>query len=296
MDLVSRSSATPSRVVLVTGASSGIGLATALRFARAGHTVVAGVRDLDSAPALREALVDAPGLLRVVQLDVAADDSVTTAVAEIQGAVGPIDVLVNNAGISMSAALETAPLHDARKIFEINYFGMIRMIQAVLPEMRRQTAGTIINISSISALVAVPALGHYAASKAALEAATETLGQEVARFGIRVALIEPGVTKTPMFTRRSNLRPIDPKSPYLDDLAAVYQYFARGLRDPLTPDCVAKLIEQVVTSAAPQFRNLLGADAVALRDARRVFSDEEWIAGSPAVRAIRGGSPPPGEP
>jgi NAD(P)-dependent dehydrogenase (short-subunit alcohol dehydrogenase family) len=296
MDVAVPRPVTSPSVVLVTGASSGIGLATALRFARAGHTVAAGVRDLESATALRHALADAPGRTRIVQLDVASDDSVTTAVAEIQGAVGPIDVLVNNAGISMSAALETAPLPDARKIFEVNYFGMIRMIQAVLPEMRRRQTGTIINVSSISALVAVPALGHYAASKAALESATETLGQEVARFGIRVALIEPGVTETPMFTRRSNLRSIDPASPYLDDLAAVYQYFARGLRDPLAADSVAQLIAQVAASAAPQFRNLLGADAVALRDARRLFSDEEWIAGSPAVRAIRGGSPPPGEP
>lgn len=286
--------AAPPKVVLVTGASSGIGLATALRFARAGHAVVAGVRDLEAAPALREALAAAPGLLRVVRLDVAVDDSVAAAAAELHGAVGPIDVLINNAGISMSAALETAPLQDARKIFEVNYFGMIRMIQAVLPEMRRRRAGTIINVSSISALVAVPALGHYGASKAALESATETLGQEVARFGIRVALIEPGVTRTPMFTRRSNLRPVDPKSPYLDDLAAVYQYFERGLRDPLTADRVAQLIEEVVASAAPRFRHLLGQDAVALRAARQACTDEEWIAGGPAVQASRRGGPPPG--
>src|SRR5262245_14620310 len=125
------------RVVVVTGASSGIGLATAVKFARSGDTVIAGVRDPKSSKALDQALASEPLNIRVEQLDVADDESVTTAVARIVGDLGPVDVLINNAGISISSALEVAPMQDARKIFEVNYFGAVRMIQAVLPEMRR---------------------------------------------------------------------------------------------------------------------------------------------------------------
>lgn len=280
------------KVVLVTGASSGIGLATTLRFARAGCTVIAGVRDVTGATALHEALAREPLPVRIEALDVAEDVSVATAMTRVHANVGPVDVLVNNAGISMSSALELAPLAEARRIFEVNYYGMVRMVQAVLPAMRTRRSGAIINVSSISGLVPVPALAHYSASKAALESATETLAVEVARFGIRVSLVEPGVTRTPMFTRRSNLRPIDPTSPYLDDLSALYGYFQRALKNPLTPEDVAAVVERAVTSPRPQLRYLIGADAEALVRARRAFSDEDWVAGIPPVKAILGGREP----
>jgi NAD(P)-dependent dehydrogenase (short-subunit alcohol dehydrogenase family) len=288
-----------SKIVLVTGASSGIGLATALRFARSGHEVIAAVRDPERAPALREALASLPQsqplAIRIEHIDVTEDGSVTAGVQRIREGVGAIDVLINNAGISMSAALEVAPLRDARRIFEVNYFGAIRMIQAVLPDMRQRRSGAIVNVSSISGLVPVPALAHYSASKAALESATEVLAQEVSRFGVRVMLVEPGVVKTPMYTRRSNLRPIDPKSPYLEDLDALYKYFKRGLRDPLTADDVARSIEDAVAADTPRFRYLLGKDAEALVRERRRFSDEEWLEGPPEVKALLSGGSTPGD-
>lgn len=281
------------RVALVTGASSGIGLATALQLGRARYHVIAGVRDPAGAIDLHAAIAREGLAIEVEPLDVTNDDSV----AALAARVGEVDVLINNAGVSASAAVEVAPLADARWIFDVNYFGAIRMIQAVMPGMRRRRAGVIVNVSSISAIVSVPALAHYAASKAALEAASETLALEVARFGVRVAIVEPGVTQTPMFTRRRNLRALDPRSPYVEDLSALYGYFTRSLRAPLAAEDVAQAIEHVIATGAPRLRYLLGDAAHEIVEARRASSDEAWVSGA-ASRAMSGapsGPPASGE-
>ncbi len=274
-------------IVLVTGASTGIGQATAVHFARRGHQVIAGVRDVASATELR-AIVDAQRLpISVEPLDVTDDASVTDGVARVLARTGVIDVLVNNAGVSMSSALELAPMEEARQIFEVNYFGVIRMLRAVVPGMRVRGRGTIINVGSISGVVPFPALGHYSASKAALAFATETLAQEVYRFGIRVALVEPGVTTTPMFTRRKRLRPIDPKSPYIEDLSDLYNYFKEWLNEGLSPDDVAQVIERAVTLPVHKFRFQVGNDMLSTVRSRRAVSDEVWIRAPRHVRDAR---------
>lgn len=262
--------------VLITGSSSGIGQATALHLARAGHHIVAASRSHNSGEALLEA-ARSEGLtnLEVITIDVELEGSVRSGVG-VAAAAGPIDVLINNAGISISDPIETAPMHLAKKIFEVNYFGTSRMIQAVLPIMRAQGAGTILNVSSYSARVPVAVLGHYGASKAAMEAMSEALAQEVSPHGIRVVLVEPGVTKTPMYARRKYLRPIDPNSPYMDQIRRLFGFFEWCLKKPLTSEQVAVAIETAMTQTEPKMRHLLGEDAIHMVRARERSSDEEW--------------------
>src|SRR5215468_35165 len=186
------------RIAVVTGTSSGIGLATALELARKGHRVFAGMRNLGKAQPLREAAAKEGLPVEVLELDVNSQASVERAFAAAR-AHGPVDVLVNNAGIGGATPLELTPEAEHRAMFETNYFGAIRCIQAVLPEMRERKAGAIVNITSIAGLVATPNQIAYSASKWALECLGEALAHEVRRFGIRVVNIEPGVVMTSIF-------------------------------------------------------------------------------------------------
>lgn len=263
--------------ILLTGASSGIGLASVLRLARGGHEVAATVRSEESAAALYQQIQAESLPIQVVLMDVMDEDSVRRGVAEAHTRLGAIDGLINNAGISISDPIETAPMEVAKRVFETNYFGAIRVTQAVLPQMRERQRGVIVSVGSISGSVTTPMLGHYAASKAALASFTQTLGQEVSRFGIRVCIVEPGVTDTPMFSRRSNLRAIDPDSPYLDDIRFLYTYFKDALNDGLTPDHVAAIIEKALTTESKQIRYLVGEGAKTLFGAKHCVTDEMWV-------------------
>jgi NAD(P)-dependent dehydrogenase (short-subunit alcohol dehydrogenase family) len=178
----------PSRVVLVTGASSGIGRANAELLAGRGHRVFGGVR----APATTRPL---PGV-ELVPLDVRDEAAVRACVDEVRSRAGRIDVLINNAGVNLVGAVEETSISQAQALFDTNVIGVLRMIQAVLPGMRAQGAGQIINISSILGLLPAPFMGVYASSKHALEGLSESLDHEVRAFGIRVVLIEPYYTRT----------------------------------------------------------------------------------------------------
>ena len=184
---------------VVTGTSTGIGLATALRLARHGFRVFAGMRNLDKAEPLRAAAAAETLPIEVIALDVTSIPSVREAFAAAS-AEGPIDVLVNNAGIGGASPLELTPEDEHRRMFDTNYFGAIRCIQAVLPAMRERQRGTIVNVTSIAGRIATPNQIAYSASKWALECAGEALAHEVRRFGIRVVNIEPGVVMTSIFT------------------------------------------------------------------------------------------------
>ncbi|PYN31791.1 MAG: oxidoreductase, partial [Candidatus Rokuibacteriota bacterium] len=172
-------------VALITGTSTGIGLATALHFARAGHDVYAGVRNLATATELTKAIEREPLGVTPVVIDVDDGASVQRGVGEVLAKAGRVDVLVNNAGIGGGGPLEDVPVDWAHTLFETNYFGAIRMIQAVLPGMRVRRSGAIVNVTSIAGRVAIAGHGHYSAVKHALEAASEALAQEVLAFGIR---------------------------------------------------------------------------------------------------------------
>ena len=186
-------------IALVTGTSTGIGLATAVTLGRAGHTVYAGVRSLDGSKELR-AIADTEKLaVTPVQMDVNDDVSVKNAFRQVLTTSSHIDVLVNNAGIGGGGPVDETPMEDFRQVMETNLFGALRCIKMVLPGMIGRREGTIVNVTSVSGRIAGASQGPYVASKFALEGLSETLAQEMKTFNIRVAIVEPGVTATPIF-------------------------------------------------------------------------------------------------
>src|SRR4051794_5434906 len=182
--------AEPSKAVLITGCSTGIGRATAERLAKKGLTVYATARKLDSIADLAEAGC------KTLALDVTDEESMKAAVAAVEEAEGAVGALVNNAGYSQSGAIEDVPLDQVRRQFETNVFGLIRMCQLVLPGMRREGSGRIVNISSMGGRLVFPGGGIYHATKHAVEAISDALRFEVRGFGIGVSIVEPGLIKT----------------------------------------------------------------------------------------------------
>lgn len=181
-----------SKIVLVTGVSSGIGRVVAEQFARRGCEVFGTVRNLSTATPL-------PGVT-LIEMDVRNNDSVRYAIAEIVNRTGRIDVLVNNAGVNMIGAVEETGIAEAMSLFETNLFGVMRTLQAVLPHMRKQRSGRIVNVSSVLGFLPAPYMGLYSASKHAIEGLSETLDHEVRQFGVRVTLVAPAYTKTSLET------------------------------------------------------------------------------------------------
>jgi NAD(P)-dependent dehydrogenase (short-subunit alcohol dehydrogenase family) len=268
----------PMPVTLVTGTSTGIGFATALHLARDGHRVVATMRNLAKAGPLEEAARQESLPLTVRELDVTRQDSIDGAVAATRAHEGAIDVLVNNAGIGGATPLELTPDAEHRAMFEANYWGPIRMIQAVLPSMRERRAGCIVNVTSIAGRVATPNQIAYSASKHALAAASEALAHEVAAFGIRVAIIEPGVVQTAIFENSAGATRYDKTSPYRQIMRRNGKLFAAGFRNPGKPETVAAAILEAITTGRPRLRYPVGVDAEGLAAGRARISDEEWVA------------------
>jgi len=262
-------------VVLVTGSSTGIGLATALHFERLGDGVYAGVRNIASASELSRAIEVEKLPVHPITLDVDDQASVSRAVGEIVAHAGRIDVLVNNAGIGGGGRVEEVPVDWVKSLFETNYLGAIRMIQAVLPGMRERRSGAIVNVSSIAGRLAIAGHGHYSAVKHALEAISEALAQEVVEFGIRVAIVEPGVVVTPIFTKAKRFA--DPASPYAAHVHRLLLFYQMQMKTPSQPADVACVIHEAVTSNRPKLRYLVGDDAERLVAGRRKLSDEEYI-------------------
>jgi NAD(P)-dependent dehydrogenase (short-subunit alcohol dehydrogenase family) len=265
-------------ITLVTGTSTGIGYATALHFARQGHRVVATMRNLAKAGPLGEAARTEKLPLVVRELDVTRQESIDRAVAETVAAEGPIDVLVNNAGIGGATPLELTPEDEHRAMFEANYWGPIRMIRAVLPSMRERRSGCIVNVTSIAGRVATPNQIAYSASKHALAAASEALAHEVAAFGVRVAIIEPGVIQTAIFENSAGATRYDKNSPYRQIMRRNGKLFAAGFRNPGRSETVAAVIFDAVTTERPRLRYPVGTDAEGLAAGRARISDEEWVA------------------
>ncbi len=263
-------------VVLITGCSSGIGLATARHFARLGDEVHAGVRHPSTAWELTAAIESDKLKIAPLTLDVDDDASVRRGVQEVIARSGRIDVLVNNAGIGGGGPIEDVPIEFAKSMFETNYFGTIRMIQAVLPGMRERRSGAIVNVSSIAGRLAIAGHGHYSAVKHALEAASEALAQEVLAFGIRVAVVEPGVVVTPIFSKARRFA--DPASPYRVHVHRLLLFYQMQMKMPSQPSDVAAVIYEAVTTREPKLRWLVGEDARRLTAGRQRLSDEEYVA------------------
>jgi NAD(P)-dependent dehydrogenase (short-subunit alcohol dehydrogenase family) len=266
-----------SRVAVVTGTSSGIGFATALHLAAHRYRVFAAMRNLGKAEPLRAEAKKRGLSLDVIELDVCSPDSVTRAFAQVT-AHGPVDVLVNNAGIGGATPLELVPEDEHRAMFETNYFGAIRCIQAVLPSMRERRTGAIVNVTSIAGLIATANQAPYSASKFALECAGEALAVEVKSFGIRVVNVEPGVIMTSIFENSAEATRYDKTSPYKQVMRRNGKLFAAGFRVAAQPQLVAEAILEAITTPNYKLRWPVGDDAVGLSRGRARISDEQFVA------------------
>lgn len=259
--------------ILVTGASRGIGRATCVSLGRAGHRVFATMRDPSRAPEL-SAIATAESLPIVVSaMDVDSDDSVRRGVGDIVAQHGPVDVLVNNAGIERRGSVEELSLGDFRAVMETNYFGAIRCIQAVLPSMRARGSGCIINITSVAGRISASPLGPYSASKFALEAISEALAQEVKALGIKVAIVQPGIINTEM----ANAIAVEADGSRYPHSRRFAGMFAASLKTPTGPELVADTICSIVQSDSPRFRNPVGPDAEPFLAWRASMTDEQWV-------------------
>jgi NAD(P)-dependent dehydrogenase (short-subunit alcohol dehydrogenase family) len=247
------------RVVLITGASSGAGQSTARLLSQRGYQVFGTSRD----PAVAEHI---PGV-EMLALDVRADDSVGACLDAVTQMAGRLDILVNNAGYELAGALEEVSVDEAKAQFETNFFGIVRMVKAVLPVMRRQKQGQIITISSLSGISPIPFMGIYSASKFAVEGYAEVLRHELKPFGIHVSLIEPGFLHTPMMSHRQvtveRIPEYDPWRQRSFDAVRAYEEKGPG------PKLVAETVLRIAASKAPRLRYLTGRQARIVTGLRR---------------------------
>jgi NAD(P)-dependent dehydrogenase (short-subunit alcohol dehydrogenase family) len=273
---ISKATTTMSNV-LITGCSSGFGLLTAQTFARRGDQVFATVRDLSTAGALRE-VRDAEELpISILQLDVRDAASVHSAVSATLDS-GPIDVLVNNAGYAFRAAVEEMDDDELLQQFDTNVFGIVRLVRAVAPAMRAHGSGVIVNVSSIVSSAALPFSGAYSASKAAVNLMTESLHYELAPFGVRVAVVEPGPYPTTRFLPNSVAgRNATASSPYADVRASYQSTLSRIVASgPADPQEVADAIYEAVYGDIPRFRYVVGRSAQQIAEKRQSSDFEDF--------------------
>ena len=265
-----------SPVTVVTGANSGIGRATAVYLAGHGHEVYGTVRSLDKAAKLQTMAEQAGVDVKLAVLDVADDASVSNGIAEILHRAGRIDNLVNNAGVGGNAVTEECPVSLYADVMNVNFYGAVRCIQAVLPQMRERRSGCIVNISSVVGKIAAIAQQPYVASKWALEGISEGLAQEVAPHGIRVAIVEPGVTKSAIFAK--NIHAPNQTGAYDRPYARMFQFYARGITEATDPVEVGAIVHESITTADPKLRYAVSWASKAMIEGRQVMTDEDWVA------------------
>lgn len=247
------------KIALVTGASSGIGEATALRLATAGYRVYG---------TSRRGIQAGKRPFEMLALDVTSDESVTAAVTEVIRREGRIDLLVNNAGFGVApAGAEESSIEQARSIFETNFFGLIRVTRTVLPQMRRQGSGRIINISSVLGFLPMPYGALYAATKHAVEGYSESLDHELRTRGIKVSIIEPAYTKTPFDA--NFIEPDVKLDEYREARAGVSRRVNEIMATAESPDVVAETVLKAANAAHPKIRYAAGKLANRLRLLRR---------------------------
>lgn len=264
------------KIAVVTGTSTGIGLTTSLHLARNGYKVFAGMRNLGKAKTLQEAAAAESLDVQVIELDVCSRTSVTAAFQLVE-ATGPVDLLINNAGIGGASPLELTPEAEHRQMFETNYFGAVSCIQAVLPSMRERKTGCIVNITSAVGLMASPNQIAYSASKWALESLGEALAHEMYRFGVRVVNVEPGVIMTNIFENSAEQTRYDKTSPYQPIMRRNGKIFMAGFNRAVPPELVAETILEAVTTDEYKLRWPVGSDAEGFYAARHQTSSEDWI-------------------
>ena len=243
------------RIALVTGASSGIGRATAKLLAKNGYYVFAMARRMHRLEQIRSASIEP------IRLDVTDADAIRAAVNHAMATKGRIDLLVNNAGYGQLGAIECVSMEAAHQQLEVNFFGYARFMQAVLPHMRAQKSGCIINITSILGKISIPGFGWYAASKHAVEALSETLRGEVMKFGINVVLIAPGLIKTEFAAKEfESLKTVTHPPVYQKLLTALPRLLAGEPQAP-GPEIIAKAVLNAATASCPPMRHALPAES-----------------------------------
>ena len=264
------------KTCIVTGANSGIGRSTAITLAKNDYTVFATMRSLERGEKLRGIAQELNLVIKAVELDVSDTDSVNQGINEILDQTDQIDVLINNAGVGSNAVIEDVDIESDKSVFETNFWGVVRCIQAVLPTMRQQKAGHIIQVSSIAGRVGLPAQPIYSASKWALEGLSENLAHDLSSFGVRVSIIEPGVTRTAILGKNNTV-------PQNDDFENIYgrmlDMYMQGIEANIRPEAVSETILQCLESSSHQLRWPVAWGAETMVNARHdgSVSDEEWV-------------------
>jgi NAD(P)-dependent dehydrogenase (short-subunit alcohol dehydrogenase family) len=264
--------------ILITGTSTGIGLATALTLGRAGHTVYATMRNPARSPQLGEITAQERLPIKISVMDVDSDDSVDKGITGILKDAGHIDALVNNAGVERNGSVEELPIAEFRAVMETNYFGALRCIKALIPQMRQRRSGCIVNVTSVAGKISSAPLTPYAATKFALEALSEGLAGEMKTFNVRVAIVEPGIIDTPM--ARSIGAPAA-ESLYAQERRFSH-LFSAVLKNPAQPSLVADKIREIIESGTWKLRHPVGPDAEPFLAWRNSMTDEEWVSLSAA--------------
>lgn len=275
------------RVALVTGTSTGIGLSTAIHLANAGFRVVATLRDPAKATALQSRATQEGVAIDVARLDVEDDESIDQCVDDVIGKYGRIDVLVNNAGAGRLGAVEQVSIDELRQTFEVNFFGVWKCTQAVLPVMREAKSGRIISITSLGGLFGQPFNDAYCAAKFAVEGMMESFAAVAKRLGIHVSVIEPGPVHTEFVDRVSKLSQDTATAP-IEDYAPLFDAYMTSIRGSFasvgqTPDDIAKVVVEAATAEAPHFRYVTS-------DAMRAIVTRKYVDPSGDSIVAMGGS------
>jgi NAD(P)-dependent dehydrogenase (short-subunit alcohol dehydrogenase family) len=265
------------KVAVVTGSSTGIGYETSLILARNSFLTYATMRNLNKGENIKSVATKENLPIRIKQLDVTDDVSVKNAIQTISSDAGRIDILVNNAGYGLNGAFEDLAMDEIKAQYETNVFGLIRTTQAVLPIMRRQKSGTIVNISSGAGRFGFPTGSAYVSTKFAVEGLSESMSYELEPFGIKVAIVEPGVIRTNfgnglIVAKKSQ----DPNSPYSQMMQRSAAGFEKMMKNASSPDVVAKVILNAIRDENPSLRYLAGSDVETWLGGKRKVADEEF--------------------
>jgi NAD(P)-dependent dehydrogenase (short-subunit alcohol dehydrogenase family) len=266
------------KVALVTGSSSGIGLESALLLARNGYITYATMRSPEKDTSIKAAAQNEGLPIRVVQLDVTDENSVKNAVDQVIFEAGRIDVLVNNAGYSLGGALEDLSMEEIKPQFETNLFGLIRVTQTVLPIMRKQRSGRILNISSGSGIFGFPGLSVYVSTKFAVEGLSESMAYELEPFGIKVILVEPGFVKTNfehamVVAKKAQ----DPASPYSELMQKIMASASKLAKNASDAELVANIILDAASNPNPRLRYLAGKDVESWAAGKKKMDESEFF-------------------
>jgi NAD(P)-dependent dehydrogenase (short-subunit alcohol dehydrogenase family) len=264
------------KVALVTGSSRGIGFVTSITLARNDFLTYASMRNLDKEKEIR-LVVDKENIpLKTLQLDVTDSTSVNNAIKSIMDETGRIDVLVNNAGYGLVGAFEELSIEEIKQQFETNFFGVIRVTQAVLPIMREQKSGIIVNISSGAGRFGYPNGSAYVSTKFAIEGLSESMAYEIEPLGVRVVLVEPGFVRT-NFSNVVAKRSQSPSSQYSKMTEKMAESFDQMKLNSSPPELVANVVLEAVTSKNPDLRYLAGKDVEQWMEQKKYMSDKEFF-------------------